>query len=53
VAAASLAFFGAVILAILIWQLLVQRVATSDLGALLFKLDVGCIGWGHALFIII
>lgn len=46
VAAASLALFRAVVLAVLVWCLLVERVAASDLGALLLELRLSSLGLG-------
>jgi hypothetical protein len=52
VAAAGLAFLGAMILAILVGQLLIEWVAAGNFSALFFEFGFSSIGWRHHFFVI-
>ena len=53
VAAPSLALFRTVVLAVLVWSLLVERVAASNLGALFLELGLSGFRLGECVVMLI
>lgn len=52
-AAPSITLFRAMVLPVLVGQLLIEGMATGDLGALLLEFGLSCVSMGESIFILI